>query len=264
MYLTACMFSFAQKARLWAAFLAMKGEPTCFMLYRSIIKQRSTNMDSTSTSEIVLSLTLKEQPTQSPIIERPYTYEDAFSDALGQDYTSYSSHGRYAGSPDFRNNTLFLWESGCRTNGTWNCTLACSDSEQGRNMVWNSSEAMFTLQNCLVYPMLLNATAHGWLVEDPPGLLDKFNIIPDDIKTNYTTDFAPSSRVRPVIDRCLAASCASLPHYGRCVLDDDGNSSHNPWIDRSAYLIGPVDQKWRPSVVSIAFKSHHLFTFHRR
>jgi hypothetical protein len=186
------------------------------------------------------SLTVVLRPTQSVVTTESYLYEDALYDARG-----YGSYSDYPGSPHPGNNTLFLWESGCRVGETWNCTLACLDLEAGPNMVWNSSEAMFTLQNCLVYPILATAAAHDWLVQDTPGLLDKFEIPSRDIlPTNTTTeDLKLSTSAWPVINGCLQRVCAPLNG------EDSEYSCSRPDTKRTRYRAGPQDSPWLVNMV---------------
>lgn len=193
----------------------------------------------TSTSSLShVSLTVVLQPTQSAISTEPYLYSDAVNDALGNGY----SH--YIGSPESRNNTLFLWESGCRIGDTWNCTLACSDSETGLNMVWNSSDAMFTLQNCLVYPILATAAAYEWLEQDPPDLLDNFGITPHEMMPiNTTTDAERSGSAWPVINGCLKRACSPFNGYKA----EDECSGYD--TRSTAYLAGSTDNVWNVSLV---------------
>lgn len=154
-----------------------------------------------------LSLTLVQRTSQSTLPGEIYSYSDAFSDAVGTNLSEYS------GSPGVANNTLFLWESGCRVNGTWNCTLACSESETAYSMVWNSSETMFTLHNCLLYPIIATAAFHGWLVEDPPGLLDKFTISSNVAPIDVAADFSENEAIWSVVNGCLVEMCYRTNGY---------------------------------------------------
>jgi hypothetical protein len=160
----------------------------------------------TTTSPSNVSLTVFLQPTQSVVLNEKYWYDDALNDAQGYGYSDYT------GSPQPHENTLFLWESGCRTGDTWNCTLACADPENGRNMTWSAPEAMFTLHNCLVYPILATAEAHGWLVQDPPDLLDRFSISARSILSTNTTRTWEDKLAWPVVNDCLQKVCT--PAYG--------------------------------------------------
>lgn len=68
-------------------------------------------------------------------------------------------------------------------------------------MVWNSTDAMFTLQNCLLYPILASAAAQSLLVQDPPRLLEKYGI-----DTNNTLDIGSASNATTyflVLESCV-------------------------------------------------------------
>lgn len=206
---------------------------------------------STVQNKPTVSLTLKEQPTQSVIHNQSYTYEDALNDALGEEQFGHGE--KYPGSPDYINdNAVFLWESGCRVNETWNCTLACTNSRIGRNMVWKSSDAMFTLHNCLVYPIILNATRQGLLFEDPPGLLDKFNIIHDSASNDTELSIGHESNTNPlpVVNGCLWALCDLLSDnkraYHACA--PYGHKKYRAYS--TSFEIGPPQQTYFPHIVS--------------
>jgi hypothetical protein len=186
------------------------------------------------------SLTVTLQSTQTAVTTESYLYEDALNDAEGYGYLS-----DYSGSPRLGNNTLFLWESGCRVGDVWNCTLACSDLEAGPNMVWNSSEAMFTLHNCLVYPILATAAANNWLVQDPAGLLDKFEIPSRDIlPTNATAEDAKlGASAWPVINGCLTKVCAPLNG------ENADRICSGPDMQRTKYRAGPQNNPWKVNLV---------------
>lgn len=184
------------------------------------------------------SLTVVLQPTQPAIPTQLYLYSDAVNDALG------NGHSDYIASPEPRNNTLFLWESGCRIGDTWNCTLACSDSETGLNMVWNSTGAMFTLQNCLVYPVLATAAAHEWLEQHPADLLEKFGITPHEMMPiSTTTDTERSASAWPAIGGCLKRACTQFNGY-KAEDECSGHDTHFP-----GYLAGSADNVWNVSLV---------------
>lgn len=192
---------------------------------RAAIRQRN-KMSSVSN----ISLTLVQQPTQSHLPTATPLYDDAVYDAS-------------VGSPG-ANNTLFLWEAGCRSNQTWNCDQACSNSNESYEMVWNSNDDLSTLRNCLVYPLLATAASHGWLVEEPPGLLDRFGISPGDM---VSVDSAASNdtleEAWDVVNDCLYQMCNAL--YG----SDSSQKCHDYNTTRTNYHIGPVDHLWNPKLV---------------
>lgn len=184
------------------------------------------------------SLTLVERealPSETPYA---YLFNDAVSDAFG-----WNASG-FAGSPAHKSDTLFLWESGCKIGDTWNCTTACLDPAQGPDMVWNSTDAMFTLQNCLLYPILASAAAQRLLVQDPPGLLEKYGI---DINDNLSAESAPNGTAHfPVLESCVQDFCIEIA--GRkepsCSPWDyqngTGGPDYAPWIPKS---VGQL--RWR-------------------
>jgi hypothetical protein len=182
-----------------------------------------------------ISLTLVQQPTQSfpPTATTPY--KGAIHDA------SVGLHGT--------NNTLFLWETGCRNNQTWNCDQACLDSDESSEMVWNSNDGLSTLRNCLVYPIIATAASLGWLVEDPPGLLNHFGVSPSDAvsvdpaQSNETLTSAWS-----VVNDCLARICDAL--YGSNSIQECLDYSGA----RTNYHMGPTDDLWNPRLVSLISK----------
>jgi hypothetical protein len=102
---------------------------------------------SISTIASASSLTVKELSTVSP---RPvsYSFVDALSDAGV--YIARDHNPEAVGRPAHLPNTVYLWESGCRTIGGWNCPTSCTNPTK----VWNSLDSFFTIQNCLVYPIL--------------------------------------------------------------------------------------------------------------
>lgn len=172
-----------------------------------------------------ISLTLVQQPIQSLPPLATFPYDDVV-------------RGASTGLPG-TNNTLFLWETGCRINETWNCDAAYSNTDEGYNTVWKSTDALPTLRNCLVYPIVATAASEGWLIEDPPGLLDHFGITPSNIIPDSEAETVPWN----VVNSCLSTICNAL--YG-------GNSSEK-CLDTGGgptrYHIGPADEPWIPELV---------------
>ncbi|KAF2149511.1 hypothetical protein K461DRAFT_271100 [Myriangium duriaei CBS 260.36] len=117
---------------------------------------------------------------------RWYGLEDAIKDASGN-----STNG--AGF-------VTLWDSGCRVDGGWNCTVACLDPVVGPQLTWNSDNASYTLQNCMVLPLLARAAATKTLVEDTAGLLEKYQI-------PVSSSLGASTDGWPVINQCTVAFC---------------------------------------------------------
>lgn len=160
------------------------------------------NTSARATALTIYPLTLIRQPIQTFVPSEGYTYSDAVNDALGFEEgpgTSLFIDSSHA------SDTLFLWESGCLMNGTNDCGLACSYSEEGLNMVWNSPNAMFTLHKCLVYPILATAAERGWLVQEQNDLLARFNISASNmLLTNASATYSRSPVPRYGTNRCTS------------------------------------------------------------
>lgn len=175
-------------------------------------------------SSSIASLTLREQSGPSTFSAR-YTFDDAKYDAAGK------LGSQYEASPPPASNTVFLWESGCRANDSWNCTAACMDEEIGPTMLWNSTTAMFTLQNCLINPLVALSAAQGWLLEEPVGLLEKYEIygarsdleafnISEWVSNNEPLAEMPWGTSSLVVNSCTRAFCAEVysdPRHSECV-----------------------------------------------
>jgi hypothetical protein len=125
--------------------------------------QRLSDMhDSIGTIASTTYLTVKELPT-SLAGPSSYSFVDALSDAGF--YTAKDHNPQAVGRSAHKHNTLYLWESGCHTNDGWDCRASCMNTSTRPHMVWNSTDSIFTLQNCLVYPILGYSAAQGWLDE---------------------------------------------------------------------------------------------------
>jgi hypothetical protein len=177
------------------------------------------------------SLTLIERAALPTVAPSAYLFNDAVSDAFGWGVSNFT------GSPAHNSDTVFLWESGCKIGDTWNCTTACLDPVKGSEMVWNSTDAMFTLQNCLLYPILASAAAQSLLVQDPPGLLEKYGI---DTNNTLEAGSAPNATTSfPVLESCVKEFCVDIA--GRkepsCLPWDYQDSTtgpgYAPWIPQS-------------------------------
>lgn len=179
------------------------------------------------------SLTVLERPEPT----YPYRFDDAIADARGNssDDSGVDDDWRYSGT----NNTITLWTSGCLDeNGSHNCTAACQDTVTGPHMVWNSAGNMTTLHNCLVYPILSRASKDGWLVERPPGLLDKYNILSDNTShVNISEQVPPQESDWPVINNCMHRMC-------ELVYDDDSHDCDAWGRYRTNFTVGQEDALW--------------------
>ncbi|KAM0714825.1 hypothetical protein Q7P37_009289 [Cladosporium fusiforme] len=96
-----------------------------------------------------------------------------------------------------------LWSNGCQANGSRNCTKACLDTVEGPAMVWNSTDTLFTLHNCVVYPMISTAAAQGRLSHDDPSILERYGIVVNETLSDHT----PGMDDWPVISDCLREMC---------------------------------------------------------
>lgn len=141
----------------------------------------------------------------------------------------------------------FLWDSGCLMNGTNDCGLACSLSEEGRNAVWKSPDAMFTLHNCMVYPILATAAEHGWLEQEQHDLLAKFNISASNmLLTNVSATYSRSPMPWKVVNICIKTVCDLL--YG---IDANTQCNVHRWISNTSYAAGPETALWLPRMASL-------------
>jgi hypothetical protein len=177
------------------------------------------------------SLTLIERATPPTMTPNAYLFNDAVSDAFGWNASEFT------GSLPHASDTVFLWDSGCKIGDTSNCTMACLDPVQGPEMVWNSTNAMFTLHNCLLYPILASAAAQSTLVQDPPGLLEKYGI-----DTNNTLDTGSASNATtyfPVLETCVRDFCVDIA--GR------KEPSCSPWDSQNS-TTGPEYAPWIPQM----------------
>ena len=162
-----------------------------------------------------MSLTVSEI-TALPVPTQTYSLRNALSDALG--YAPLpngtllappdNALGWYFNQPSRPQNTILLYEAGCRMNDLaitasgWDCFVACTSVRVGPLATWTGPNASWTIQNCLVYPFLAAALAADELVEDPPGLLVKYGIEaePD---VNSTLSKNPHLEAWPIVNDCL-------------------------------------------------------------
>jgi hypothetical protein len=111
-------------------------------------------------------------------------------------------------------------------------------------MVWDSSDAMFTLHNCLVYLILATTAAHGWLEQHPLSLLDDFGINPSKMLSVDNTTNADNDRLAwRVIFGCVQSVCAS--YFGEALV----NICYRKSTMNTTYRAGPSDRIWNISLV---------------
>lgn len=146
------------------------------------------------------------------VVERPgptsaYLFDNAKADARGNTTNDPDAvkDWPYKGT----NHTLTLWDSGCRSiDGSYNCTAACKDTTVGPQMTWNLRGNMTTLQNCLIYPILSQASENGWLTEEPSGLLGKYKIVVNNAsQTNNSQNELQGASQWPVINNRMQRMC---------------------------------------------------------
>jgi hypothetical protein len=160
-------------------------------------------------TEPLAPLTVKEQVALRKPLDQEYSLVLALSDA-GVKHMG-NQRPRLQGRPPVEDNRVYLWQSGCLVNDVWNCDLACSTPTH----VWNDTNATFTYQNCLLQPILALSAAQQWLVQDPPGLLNKYGI-----STNLTASIGddPQHALQwPVVKRCTERFCDEIrPNSAYC------------------------------------------------
>lgn len=200
----------------------------------------------TMSNTLAQTLTLVERaaiPTTTP---NAYLFNDAISDAFGWNASEFK------GSLPQARDTVFLWENGCKMGDAWDCTTACFDPVQGVEMVWNSTDAMFTMQNCLLYPVLASAAAQLLLVQDPPGLLEKYGI--DTSSTLDAESIANATTYFPVLESCVREFCVDIAGRDEWSCTP-WNSSMNYWSGREDITTGPDYAPWIPRNVGITRRS---------
>ncbi|KAK5681793.1 hypothetical protein LTS10_006326 [Elasticomyces elasticus] len=112
----------------------------------------------------------------------------------------YNAYGPYYGPYGF----LQLYDTGCRTGyTTWNCTAACLDTDVGPSMVWNdSASGMYTLQNCVVLPVIAALLASSSLTPAAVAIAGRYEIAPDASLINGVNGTA-----WPVLSNCFNEYC---------------------------------------------------------
>ena len=100
-----------------------------------------------------------------------------------------------------------LFESGCRlANGTRDCTTACSSSGPeifGDGVV--NPNAMYTLQNCLVYPNISDLLSTDSLTDDARQVALDFGIVARN-ETNISAIYSP-------VRQCFQDFCSTNHSY---------------------------------------------------
>ncbi|KAK0279956.1 hypothetical protein LTR35_001005 [Friedmanniomyces endolithicus] len=112
---------------------------------------------------------------------------------------------------------LQLYDSGCKVGNGWNCTAACLDTELGPDLLWNTTNTGYTLQNCIVLPFIAALLAASELTPTAVKLAQKYQIAPDASLFNSSNASAISW---PVINNCINQFC-------------EGNGGSTPGCDTS-------------------------------
>lgn len=183
-------------------------------------------MDPTS----LLTVIEKPHPTSDDFLRYGYRFDDAVADASGE-----GEIGKLA------KNTVVLWKSGCQLDdGSWNCTTACFDEERGPKLVWDATGNMTTLQNCLIYPMLTEASAKGLLVGNDTGLLDRYGISFNQGLRHNASDILPGS---PVVNKCIQSFCD--------IVYDGTDHDCSSWRGyETSFAVGDGLAPWIPKLVN--------------
>ena len=182
----------------------------------------------------IIPLTVVEMPTTVPIAG--YSYVDALSDA---GVHAPQIRDRVQSEP----NTVYLWESGCQTKDGWNCSTACTDLPSAYDAVWKLSDGSpFTLQNCLVYPIIATGAAEGWLTENSASLLKKYGIASN--RTLETSRRREQPEAWPTINDCTKKFCSYYFH-------GQEYCPNGPSYGRTKHSFGPSDALWSPTMVML-------------
>lgn len=194
-----------------------------------------------STITSIASLTVRELPLQ-PTSPSNYSFVEALSDAGVRMTRDLDPQAR--GRPPHEHNIVYLWEAGCRMNDTWDCQVSCMNSSARAKMVWGSPDAMFTLQNCLIFPILEYTSAKDWLIQDPPGLLEKYGIMPNS-GVSIGDDKKQAQDFWPAIRDCRSAMCSDLFEGKGCPADNNATYHATPVM----HAVGSSGSLWQPHLV---------------
>ncbi|KAK3114975.1 hypothetical protein LTR53_006154 [Teratosphaeriaceae sp. CCFEE 6253] len=131
--------------------------------------------------------------------------------------------GGYPSGDIGANGFLQLYDTGCMLGDGWNCTAACLDTTAGPAILWNTSNyGMYTMQNCVVLPVIAALLAANNLTPGSVKLAAKYQI---QANAGLVND---SMAGWPVINNCMNEYC-------------DGNSESVPGCN--------TDQKFNDDIV---------------
>ena len=147
----------------------------------------------------------------SPLAERPFGFQDAWVAAFSPpDAALYAQHS-------FNTSTLLLNDKGCGVP-QHDCTTACQDPL----MVWSDMNAMYTMQNCMAYPVISLMLTEGNLSTSAQDTVRDFNIVDSnsiDLKKIVGT-------INGCIDQyCQQGYCLSA---GACAVELYSNNCFSP------------------------------------
>lgn len=190
-----------------------------------------------SKTAAVSSLTVRELPSSSTV--HGYSFMEALSDAGIPIHLDSNPQSR--GRPAHLKNVVYLWESGCHAHDGWDCPEICRHIETNPKAVWNDTRGMFTLQNCLILPVLEYSASQKWLFEESAGLLEKYGIGLNTSTSIESTEPHPGDW--PAVGLCREAMCNQLD-LKKCERNP-GNIGY-----RTRHGVGLLDKIWHPKLVS--------------
>lgn len=136
----------------------------------------------------------------SPMTYRPFGFQDALVGAI------YPPAAEIYGNASLNDSTLLLNDEGCLdpvSSEIHNCTKACLNA----TAIWKDENAMFTLQNCLVYPVISRMLAAGNLSATAQQTAKEYNIANETL-IDLTQIIAP---VKNCIDQvCEDGTCLTV------------------------------------------------------
>ena len=148
--------------------------------------------------------------------DRPFGFQDAWYEALSPSTVF----------PDWRGmgNTLVINERGCSIGvGQHNCTQACLDPR----MVWQDQSAMYTMQNCMLYPVISSMLSKDSLSDKATTQAEQYGFL------NSTA--VDLSTIIHVISSCVDDYCS-------------GNDCL-PWNPATAGYSGDIPPKSKPDAI---------------
>lgn len=179
---------------------------TMYFLYGPALSDTSTEMGGKATATTATIINTQSANRKQALM--------AFEIVERTDFDHLYSLGSAYGDSD--SPYLQLFEAGCGSQATgWKCTKACLDISAGPTLLLGSANATYTLQNCLVFPIVASMLAAGNLTAHGVQLAQKYGI-----EANHTSQVDLSW---PVILDCVFAFCGSTQTSGCKNYSDAGN-----------------------------------------